>query len=33
VTHDGGEVIEQDAPLDEIPVYLRDDAEVPLASP
>lgn len=29
--HEGGRVIEQDAPLDEIPVYLRDDAGVPVA--
>ncbi|MEV6491182.1 TIM-barrel domain-containing protein [Actinoplanes sp. NPDC051633] len=29
-THDGGSLIEQDAPLDQIPVYLRDDASVPI---
>jgi alpha-D-xyloside xylohydrolase len=30
-TYDGGEAIQQDAPLHEIPVYLRDDATVPVA--
>ena len=29
--YDGGTVIEEYAPLDEIPVYLRDDAVVPVA--
>ena len=30
-TYDGGEAIQQDAPLHEIPVYLRDGATVPVA--
>jgi alpha-D-xyloside xylohydrolase len=30
-TYDGGMVIEEDAPLGEIPVYLRDGASVPVA--
>jgi alpha-D-xyloside xylohydrolase len=29
--HDGGDDVEQDAPLHEIPVYLRDGAAVPVA--
>jgi alpha-D-xyloside xylohydrolase len=30
-TYDGGSVIEEDAPLDQIPVYLREGASVPIA--
>ena len=29
--HEGGSMVEQDAPLDEIPVYLRDGASVRVA--
>ena len=29
--HEGGTVVTEDAPLEEIPVYLRDGAAVPVA--
>lgn len=33
VAHDGGQVIEADAPLERIPLFLRDDARLPVRAP